>query len=92
MASNTDTSNDERRDVSQRMFRFDLIRGSMQGILEGCWQVFSLLVLIRYFQADDWVKGQVAAAYGYGLIMTPFVIAWLGRGKGQTTHLSLIHI
>ncbi len=58
----------------------------MQGILEGCWQVFSLLVLIRYFQADDWVKGQVAAAYGYGLIMTPFVIAWLGRGKGQTTH------
>lgn len=73
-------------ETSQRMFRFDLVRGSMQGVLEGCWHVFSLLVLIRYFQADDWVKGQVAAAHGYGLILTPFVIAWLGRGKGETTH------
>lgn len=72
--------------VSGRMFRFDLWRGSMQGILEGCWQTFAILILIRYFEAGDWVKGQVAAAYGYGLILTPFVVSWLGRRHGETTH------
>lgn len=61
------------------MFRFDLLRGGAQGVFESCWQTFALVVLIRVFAADESIKRNIPAAYGYGLILAPFILAWVGR-------------
>jgi len=67
----------------QRMFRSDLVRGGARGVMEACWQTFALLVLIRVFGADEAVKRHIPAALGYGLILTPFVLVWVGRWRLQ---------
>jgi MFS family permease len=67
------------RQRADAMFRRDLVRGGAQGAIETCWQTFALLILIRVFAADETVKQNVPAAFGYGLLLGPFILAWVGR-------------
>ncbi|MFW6353151.1 MAG: MFS transporter [Verrucomicrobiota bacterium] len=69
----------ERALNTRRMYRFDLARGGAHGVLESCWHTFALIVLIRYFDAGESVKQNVPAAYGWGLVLVPFVLAWASR-------------
>ncbi len=71
----------ERRERARATYRMDLVRGGAQGVLEACWYTFSLVVLIRVFSADESVKRYVPAAYGFGLMLAPFTLAWLGRKR-----------
>lgn len=56
---------------AQTTYRWDLVRGAGQGVIETCWQVFALLVAIRVFQADESIKQFIPAGLGIGLLLTP---------------------
>lgn len=63
------------------MFRCDLVRGAVQGIFEACWQTFALLILIRVFAADESIKRNIPAAFGCGLVLSPFILSWVGNRR-----------
>ena len=52
-------------------FRWDLLRGGMQGVLEPIWHTFVLLVAIRVFHASDNAKSILVSAGFLGLLLTP---------------------
>jgi MFS family permease len=52
------------------------------GVVETCWYVFSLLVAIRVFHADDYIKQFIPAGLGVGLLLSPI-------GLSIINHLNL---
>ncbi|MEY3000740.1 MAG: hypothetical protein RL648_954 [Verrucomicrobiota bacterium] len=71
-------------DPSALTYKWDRLRGAGQGIVETCWQVFALLVAIRYFEADESVKQLIPAGLGIGFLLAP-----LGLGLASRLHLRI---
>ena len=61
-------------DVARQTFRWDLLRGSMQGFVEACMVTFTLLVAIRVFDAPDMLKAILPGSYSLGLLVSPLTI------------------
>lgn len=66
---------------SQITYKWDRIRGAGQGMVETCWQVFALLVAIRYFQADESIKQFIPAGLGIGFLLGPLGLSFASRLK-----------
>ena len=77
-------------EVARQTYRWDMVRGSMQGIVEACWFTFALLVAIRVFDAPDMVKAILPGAYSLGLLMTPLLIYIVSRKGGTAGKLCAI--
>ena len=60
---------------TERTFRLDLFRGSLHGIIETGVMSFSILIALRFFDAEDWVKSCIAAAAPIGFLLNPFTSA-----------------
>ncbi len=60
----------------KKTFRWDCLRGGMYGVVETGWGGFALVIAIGFFQAQDWVKGLVAAATPFGLLFNPISLSF----------------
>lgn len=60
-------------------YLWDRFRGAGQGMVETCWQVFALLVAIRYFQADESIKQFIPAGLGIGFVLGPIGLSLASR-------------
>ena len=60
-------------------FRYDLVRGACQGVLETGFQTVALIILVRHFHASPFEKGLVAGANAYGLLLTPVFLHYVHR-------------
>jgi len=66
---------------SREVYRWDLLRGAGQGVIETGLLAFTILIAIRMFDASGAVKGLLASATFLGLFLTPIgqqVVAHLG--------------
>lgn len=68
-----------REETARQTYLWDRVRGAGQGIIETTWQVFALLVAIRYFEADSSVKQFIPAGQGIGLLLTPLGLSLANR-------------
>ena len=68
-----------REEISRQTYLWDRVRGAGQGIIETTWQVFALLVAIRYFNADSSIKQFIPAGQGIGLLLTPLGLILANR-------------
>ncbi len=69
-------------DAEQRSritFRYDLVRGSCQGVLEAGIQTFVILIAVRVFDASPAMKALLAGAGPYGLLLTPVSLYAVSR-------------
>jgi MFS family permease len=64
---------------SDLTYRWDRIRGTSQGLLETCWNVFALLIAIRVFAADESLKQFIPVGKGIGLLLSPLALAVASR-------------
>jgi len=71
------------REVARRTYRWDLLRGGMQGIVEACIYTFGLLIAIRVFDAPDLLKALLPGSYSLGLLLSP-VALMIGSRLGGT--------
>jgi len=65
--------------AEKKTFRLDLWRGGLNGVIETAYGGFALVVVIGFFDAQDWVKGLVAASFAFGLLFTPLTLSWFAR-------------
>ena len=72
---------------TQKTFRLDLLRGSLHGIIETGVISFGILIALRYFDAEDWFKGCIAAAAPIGLLLNPFSSTLAVYYKKPINHL-----
>ncbi|MDP0499712.1 MAG: MFS transporter [Verrucomicrobiota bacterium JB022] len=66
-------------EIVRQTFRWDMLRGASQGVLESVQQAFALVIAIRVFHASEMLKPFVAAGWGLGLLFGPFIMPLLGR-------------
>ncbi len=74
-------------DIRQRAritFRYDLIRGGCQGLLEAGMQTFVLLIAVRVYDASPTLKAILAGAGPYGLLLTPLSLYVVSRLQTPT--------
>ena len=64
----------ESKKIAEKTFRCDIVRSTMNGVLETGFATFGILVAIRIFDASESSKGILAAAMSAGLLLTPWVI------------------
>lgn len=60
--------------VSQMTFTYDNLRNLFQGILEGGFSTFAILIAIRAFSAESHWKSTIAAAGYAGLLIAPLTV------------------
>lgn len=75
---------------SRLTYRWDRIRGTSQGIVETCWQVFALLIAIRVFAADESLKQFIPMGKGIGLLLSPLALAIASRFQSSVATLLAI--
>ena len=61
----------EQSENTRRTYLLDKIRSPFYGILEAGWNVFALVIAIRFFQAPENTKAFIAAAGPLGFLLTP---------------------
>ncbi len=69
----------EIQDRARITFRYDLVRGSCQGLLEAGMHTFVLLIAVRVFDASPTLKAMLAGAGPYGLLLTPLSLYFVAR-------------
>lgn len=74
-------------DRSALTYKWDRLRGAGQGIVETCWQVFALLVAIRFFEADESVKQFIPAGLGLGFLLAPLGLGLASRLQARISSL-----
>ena len=67
--------------LSKKTFFFDNLRNFSQGILEGGFNTFAILIAIRVFAADACWKSTIAAAGYAGLLVTPATVHFASKLK-----------
>jgi len=72
--------------VCQRTFRLESLRATFTGILETAWGTFLLLIAVRCFNASANAKALVASGAGFGLLLTPFVVALVAKSGAPIAH------
>ncbi len=75
---------------SRLTYRWDRIRGTSQGVVETCWQVFALLIAIRVFAADESLKQFIPMGKGIGLLLSPLALAIASRFQSSVATLLAI--
>lgn len=55
-------------------YKYDRVRGALQGIVEVGFLTYVLLIAIRYFEAPESVKATLSAAGFVGLLLNPFTV------------------
>ena len=77
--------------AAQKTFRWDLLRCHAQGYIETCFQVFTLIVAIKVFQAPDTIKPFLPGAYSVGLLLTPSTLFLASRLHPNIGNLCLLY-
>ena len=62
------------KDLNQRTLRLDLFRCSLNGVLEVGFNVFVILIAIRFLDASQGYKSILAAGFAFGFFLTPWTV------------------
>ncbi|MFQ5716770.1 MAG: MFS transporter [Nitrospinales bacterium] len=66
-------------DISRRTYRFDLMRGGLDGVVETGSSTFCLFIAIRHFDAGMEAKSTIAAAPWLGMILSLILVHYASR-------------
>ena len=76
------------KDLSQRTFRLDLFRCSLNGILEVGFNVFVILIAIRFLDASQGFKSLLAAGSAFGFFLMPWTLRLSALLQKPVTHIA----
>ena len=76
------------KDLSQRTFRLDLFRCSLNGILEVGFNVFVILIAIRFLDASQSFKSLLAAGSAFGFFLMPWTSKLSAILEKPVTHIA----
>ena len=76
------------KDLSQRTFRVDLFRSSLNGILEIGFNVFVILIAIRFLDASQGFKSLLAAGSAFGFFLMPWTSKLSALLQKPVTHIA----
>jgi MFS family permease len=76
------------KDLSQRTFRVDLFRSSLNGILEVGFNVFVILIAIRFLDASQGFKSLLAAGSAFGFFLMPWTSKLSALLQKPVTHIA----
>ena len=76
------------KDLSQRTFRLDLFRCSLNGILEVGFNVFVILIAIRFLDASQSFKSLLAAGSAFGFFLMPWTSKLSAILQKPVTHIA----
>ena len=62
-------------------YRYECYRSVAAGIIETASATFLLLIAVRWFHANAFAKGCVAAGAGLGYLLTPLVVAMVEKAR-----------
>jgi Major Facilitator Superfamily len=65
---------------ARQAYRYDRVRGAMAGLIEAGWLSFTMIVVIRHFDAPPLLKALLNAAGSIGLLLTPLSTQLASRG------------
>lgn len=68
-------------EIRKRTYRYDLLRGSFEGILSAGIQTFALLIAIRYYNAGEGLKSLIAASPFMGMILSLLLVHYTAGKK-----------
>ena len=66
-------------DLNQKTLRIDLFRSSLNGILEVGFNVFAILIAIRFLDASEGYKSILAAGSAIGFFMMPWTVKFAAK-------------
>lgn len=72
------------------IFKYDLLRGFGQGIVETGWTGLAILIAIRQFDASPYIKSIIAASMPIGLLLNTFSLSWVARKQLLPTRASAL--
>lgn len=73
--------------LTRKTFRLELARGPFQGLLEAGWITFGLTIATRVFEAPDFGKALIAAAFAIGHLITPIGLYLMSYSKLRVSSL-----
>ena len=76
------------KDLTQRTLRLDLFRCSLNGILEVGFNVFVILIAIRFLDAPQGYKSVLAAGFAFGFFLTPWTVRACSILNKPVTHIA----
>ena len=65
--------------ITGRTYRYDLLRGGFDGIIDTGIQTFCLFVAIRYFQAGPDIKAVIAASPWMGMLISLILVHYAAK-------------
>jgi MFS family permease len=61
-------------DITRRTYRLELARSPFIGLIEAGWLTFGLTIATKVYDAPDYGKALIAAAFAIGLLVTPLTL------------------
>ncbi len=76
------------KDLNKRTLRLDLFRCSLNGVLEVGFNVFVILIAIRFLDASQGYKSILAAGAAFGFFLMPWTVRLSSIFKKPVTHVA----
>ena len=76
------------KNLSQRTFRLDLFRCSLNGILEVGFNVFVILIAIRFLDASQSFQSLLAGGSAFGFFLMPWTSKLSAILEQPVTHIA----
>ncbi|GAB4250572.1 MAG: hypothetical protein OHK005_17550 [Candidatus Methylacidiphilales bacterium] len=74
-----------RGNVRDFTYRTEMLRAVPNGAIEAAMATFFLLIAVRYYDAGPTAKSFISTGGSLGLLLTPFIVVWVGRYQWTTT-------
>ena len=75
-------------DLNQKTLRIDLFRSSLNGILEVGFNVFAILIAIRFLDASEGYKSILAAGSAIGFFLMPWTVRFAAKANLPITRFA----
>jgi hypothetical protein len=75
----------------KQTFRYDVLREGVCGFLDEGWLIIAVLIALRHFQAENWIKASLLAAPCVGMLCTPISLSFASRFKLGAERLCAIY-
>jgi MFS family permease len=76
------------KELSERTFKLDLLRCSLNGILEVGFNIFAILIAIRFLDASQGFKSLLAAGSALGFFLMPWTSRLSAKLGRPVTHIA----
>ena len=73
-------------------YKYDCIRGTFQGLLDAGWMTLVLLIAIRVYKADTFIKSLIAGSGFAGYFITPLTLSLCSRTGFRASTLAGLYL